>query len=118
MSSLSDSTLTAMDLVVAQSGGAALSVFSGRAIFTVDGNSAEVNAVGTTSAAAGFDNATAYATVGSGIVTFAGQLSAVFKAPLQQLWKLLTPSPTTTVVLVQLPTRGRRRRLPVHARWI
>ena len=77
MSSLSDSTLTAMDLVVAQSGGAALSVFSGRAIFTVDfGNSAEVNAVGTTSAAADFDNATAYATIdASGIVTFAGQLS-------------------------------------------
>ena len=77
MSSLSDSTLTAMDFVVAQSGGAALSVTSGRATFTVDfGNSAEINAVGATSAAADFDNATAYATIdASGIVTFNSDLS-------------------------------------------
>ena len=77
MSSLSDSTLTAMDLVVALSGDAALSVTSGRASFTVDfGNSAVISSVAATSAAADFDNATAYATIdGSGIVTFNGDLA-------------------------------------------
>ena len=77
MSSLSDSTLTSMDLVVALSGGAALSVTSGVALFTVDfGNSATISAVGATSAATDFNNATAYATIdASGVVTFNGDLA-------------------------------------------
>lgn len=77
MSSLSDSTLTAMDLVVALSGGAALSTTSGVALFTVDfGNSATISSVAATSAAADFDNATAYATIdASGVVTFNGDLA-------------------------------------------
>ncbi|MDC3044236.1 hypothetical protein OA163_00735 [bacterium] len=79
MSSLSDSTLTAMDLVVALSGNSALKAqaFSGAALFTVDfGNSAVISSVGATSAAADFDNATAYATIdASGIVTFNGDLA-------------------------------------------
>ena len=77
MSSLSDSTLTSMDLVVALSGGAALSTTSGVALFTVDfGNSATISAVGATSAATDFNNATAYATIdASGVVTFNGDLA-------------------------------------------
>ena len=77
MSSLSDSTLTAMDLVVALSGNAALATPSGSMLFTVDfGNSATISAVLATSAAADFDNATAYATIdASGVVTFNGDLA-------------------------------------------
>ena len=77
LSSLSESNLSAMDLVVAQSGGAAISVGSGRVVMTVDfSNSAEVNSVGATSAAGHFNNATSYATMNaSGLVTFNGDMS-------------------------------------------
>ena len=77
LSSLSESTLTATDLVQALSGGAALSTTSGTLTFTVDfGNSATISAVGATSAATDFDNATAYATIdANGVVTFNGDLA-------------------------------------------
>jgi hypothetical protein len=79
LSSLSESNLSAMDLVQALSGGAALgtSLNSGGAIsFTVDfANSAVISSVGAASAAINFSNATAYATIGTdGVVSFAGDL--------------------------------------------
>jgi S-layer protein len=78
LSSLSDSTLGSLDLFQIISGSTSNTLnVSGQALITVDyNNSASVNAVGQTSAAALFSNATAYVTIdASGVATFNGSLA-------------------------------------------
>jgi len=78
LSSLGESTLGSIDLFQIISGSTSNTLnVSGQAVVSVDyNNSASVNAVGATSAAALFSNSTAYVTLdASGVATFNGQLA-------------------------------------------
>ena len=116
VSSLSESNLSAMDLVVALSGAAALDG-SGAVTFTIDfANSASVNTVGATSAAADFGDATAYATqAASGLVTFNGTLpfGSSITAAMEAVDTLTYNNGGEGAALL----RPRLRGVPVHARW-